>query len=887
MGCFQSSNCLTYLKLVLLGLFIITINSSSIAQISFKTLDTLDQLFNNGKYIEYLEKIIKIEKSTNVRDSDIICKLEEITPLVERPINFNNPEINFQRRTAYMYLGNKYYNLNDNQTAKKCYLIAHKLVEDKFCLDTNSWYIEHTLINIFTKFDNFEMAKKFSLLTENSLNCFKHRERLSRYYTDEAKRLFSAHKLIESKENYYKGFNLAQQIKFDQGILSNSNGLAVIFLSNKQLDSVIFYLSKSEKILLSLKKEKKYLEYKSDIEDIKSQYYELKNDNSNCLKWTKKSIESLKIFHKKNTNVREMAKAYRRFGSMFLKYDKLDSADHYYEKGMQCLIPNLEDYSKPIDHKLLYQENAFIELFNLKTQILKLRYKQSHTINYIEEALKYNELILWLNNNTGQNILGDETKLLNIGESKSYVGIGLDLLFLLNSLQKINTNDSVFRNYFNYSKAQLIKTKLHNKQVVDQLDQKTKVTISTLQDSINLWELKSIGNNKEDLRLIQAKIELENIIKQGEKTTLKKNYSKNYIEYSVQQDYIYRLAQLENKIYFERIGETVKFDSLFKAFIDTLVNKDPNQYAPIYKQISDFLLQGIDSILPYEFTIIPDANISFIPFDCLKDPFNKNLIESHLISYSHTYGNSISKDHSNSKEIFTLAPQYPPSINLSPKERGSFYELKFSLEECQQIQNYYPYAKSLSRHITKNNLLDTLTNASIFHFAGHGKASNDSSYLLLANNQEYLRYEDISNYYNNMDLVVLSACETGLGIWNPGDGSKSLAKAFIESGTGAVVYSLWNMNDNSTQKIMGYFYQYLSKGQAKDEALRNAKLSYINESTGDDKQNFYWAGFVATGDMAPILQKNPILHYLQNHWVIGVTICFILIIGIIYRFNKS
>lgn len=97
MGCFQSSNCLTYLKLVLLGLFIITINSSSIAQISFKTLDTLDQLFNNGKYIEYLEKIIKIEKSTNVRDSDIICKLEEITPLVERPINFNNPEINFQR----------------------------------------------------------------------------------------------------------------------------------------------------------------------------------------------------------------------------------------------------------------------------------------------------------------------------------------------------------------------------------------------------------------------------------------------------------------------------------------------------------------------------------------------------------------------------------------------------------------------------------------------------------------------------------------------------------------------------------------------------------------------------------------------------------------------
>ena len=95
------------------------------------------------------------------------------------------------------------------------------------------------------------------------------------------------------------------------------------------------------------------------------------------------------------------------------------------------------------------------------------------------------------------------------------------------------------------------------------------------------------------------------------------------------------------------------------------------------------------------------------------------------------------------------------------------------------------------------------------------------------------------------------------------------------------------MNDISTQKIMAHFYQYLSMGQAKDEALRNAKLSYINESLGDEKQNFYWAGFVATGDMASILRKNPILHYLQNHWVIGVTILILLIISITYHLYKT
>ncbi|MBK9717520.1 MAG: hypothetical protein IPO85_08415 [Saprospiraceae bacterium] len=73
----------------------------SIAQLSSETLDTLDPLFKNGKYIEYLEKIIKIEKSIK-NGENILCQLEELTPLVERPINSNDPEINFQRRKAYI-----------------------------------------------------------------------------------------------------------------------------------------------------------------------------------------------------------------------------------------------------------------------------------------------------------------------------------------------------------------------------------------------------------------------------------------------------------------------------------------------------------------------------------------------------------------------------------------------------------------------------------------------------------------------------------------------------------------------------------------------------------------------------------------------------------------
>lgn len=872
-------------------LLILLLPFHSTAQLSPETLDTLDQLFKEKNYVAFLTKIRKTEEK-NTKSDDIRCDLEDMTHFVERQIITNDPNIIFEKRKTNMRHAFIYKKLGDYQTALKYYLIAHSLVEDKDCLDTFAWFIENEICNIYTRLGNFEAGKYFSLLTENSLIYYQSWENLSRFYSNEGSRLYWSNNLSESKRIYLEGLNIASLYESNRGILSNSQGLVQIYLTLNQKDSAKFYLDLGEKKLPSLEDDKYYLGYRSDFEDKKSKYYKLLKDYSQFGIWSRKSIATLLEQYNGNSKSREIAKSCFVQGMNYFEQNKLDSAEIYYQNGMQFLIPNKINILLPENRNQLYPENTFIELFDLKSKILHQQYNQSQLkdakkgINYLLEAIQYNELILWMLNNTMQDLLSDETKLSSISQSKLYVGQGLEFIFKLLFNLAINNNDSLIRTYFNYSKSQLVNTKIQNKHDVDKQDFKTKEKIRALHDSIITIESLEEKTDDQNLRLIQFKFEIENILKHLEQTILNKIYPKNYIEYSVQQDYIYRLAQLNNKIYFDRIGETAKFDSLFKIFIDTLVNKDPNQDAPIYKQISDFLLQGIDSILPYEFTVIPDANISFIPFDCLKDPFNKNLIEYNLISYSHTYGNSISKDHSNSKEIFTLAPQYPPCLNLPSIERGSFYELKHSLEECQSIQNYYPDAKSLSRHITKNNLLDTLTNASIFHFAGHGKVSNDSSYLLLANNQEHLRYEDISNYYNNLDLVVLSACETGLGAWNPGDGSKSLAKAFIESGTGAVVYSLWNMNDISTQKIMGYFYQYLSKGQAKDEALRNAKLSYLNEFSGDKKQNFYWAGFVATGDMAPILHTNPILHFFQNYWVNGVMFCTILIITIIYLTTK-
>ncbi|MDP2278041.1 MAG: CHAT domain-containing protein, partial [Nitrospirota bacterium] len=93
------------------------------------------------------------------------------------------------------------------------------------------------------------------------------------------------------------------------------------------------------------------------------------------------------------------------------------------------------------------------------------------------------------------------------------------------------------------------------------------------------------------------------------------------------------------------------------------------------------------------------------------------------------------------------------------------------------------------------------------------------------------------------DLVVLSACETGVGDVKNGEGVFGLKRAFILSGAKTLVMSLWSVPSAETTELMTDFYTLMSEGRTKAEALRQAKLNMMKK-----KQNpFYWGAFVMTG----------------------------------------
>jgi CHAT domain-containing protein/tetratricopeptide (TPR) repeat protein len=187
--------------------------------------------------------------------------------------------------------------------------------------------------------------------------------------------------------------------------------------------------------------------------------------------------------------------------------------------------------------------------------------------------------------------------------------------------------------------------------------------------------------------------------------------------------------------------------------------------------------------------------------------------------------------------------------------------LLFSREEAREIASMFPESERLQAlDFEANRQLatsDTLSQYRIVHFATHGFLNSvnpalSGLILSLANpegtpDNGFLRLHDIFNLNLPAELVVLSACQTGLGEELRGEGLVGLTRGFMYAGAKRVAVSLWSVDDRGTSVLMSEFYRQMLEGDLSPAAaLRQAQLKLLQQP--DWQSPYYWAAFTMQGE---------------------------------------
>jgi len=355
---------------------------------------------------------------------------------------------------------------------------------------------------------------------------------------------------------------------------------------------------------------------------------------------------------------------------------------------------------------------------------------------------------------------------------------------------------------------------------------------------------------------------------------------------------LYRFLITKDSLSFTKENIDYSYVKNIQSVHDFLTN--PNY---LYTKKKDFVEYSVSAFGLYEIllkpmarkikgkdlTIIPHDKLSYIPFDALLSQLpdtsimnfrNLNyLVRDFTINYS--YSATLLYDYLNlkkagSKDLIVFSPQYNANEPRTDKEssiKHFFSPLPGAKDEVKGISKFVKAETYVDMFAQESTFKEKASEFDILHLAMH-TIINDSLPMFsklvfskpdkISKDDGFLNTYEIYNMKLNARLAVLSACETGTGKLQRGEGVMSMARGFIYAGCPSIVMTLWQVEDKSGVKIMDDFYYYLSKGKRKDIALRMAKLNHLNNSDPLTSHPHFWLGYVNIGNPEPLYSSKDV-----------------------------
>jgi CHAT domain-containing protein len=313
--------------------------------------------------------------------------------------------------------------------------------------------------------------------------------------------------------------------------------------------------------------------------------------------------------------------------------------------------------------------------------------------------------------------------------------------------------------------------------------------------------------------------------------------------------------------------------------------------------------------------IAPDGKLNLVPFEALIDAQGDYLLKRYLVSYVTTGRDLLQMANRRSPQsaaTIVAAPDYGVGTR-----QPQFGDLSGAKAESKEVGTYFPQSKTLTGKAASKATLSRLLGPAVLHVATHGfyaqggggagsrgaaapigSSAAPQAAATVTRNTRGMFIEGVESALSppeggsssvdatiealdraglalaganvgpdgimtareiagldwwGTQLVVLSACETGVGAVPSGEGVYGLRRALVLAGAESQVVSLWNVTDSSARALMKEFYAELSRGTGRAEALRRAKLALMQQPTF--AHPYYWAAFIPAGDWRPLAKS--------------------------------